>query len=502
MTEAPSIIAQEAVDVRVTRSSLSITNCPKELAEMLRYTRLDIKLSEGNFVSQPLLVSYAAYDDRKRVCRTYPNALHFVRQHAQALGCSLSLNDQRVLPELDPGKLDKNQFRSVCFSALEAVAKARSSGLILGPTGIGKTSIICGLLQMLPKDFKVLVTTEDRNVARQIYKAIAAAIPGEKIGLHCKPNSDIQRITVTHLDALKDFTQGEIAYSGYDLKGFDCWICDEVHRLPVPSRTQFLSQFRPVYAWGLTATHDRADNSHVLNEVVFGPVLFSISHREAIAVQEQSNEAGIAPLKVMVFPLTTEQPVSEELPLFSKIRKVYLKNPNIHGLLLGIMQQITGNNPTAKVLIFVDTRALGFQIKKWMPGITFVHGNQSVEHRQQILDKLKEGEITHVVCTDIWSEGIDVPDLAYVVDCSAKVSPTRVVQRGGRAARSSDNKASGCYIMLLCCSSLHLFNQGVSKLRNISSLGWEVNYLFSRDYIKSLPFDKAPLLVELGKCIA
>jgi hypothetical protein len=29
-----------------------------------------------------------------------------------------------------------------------------------------------------------------------------------------------------------------------------------------------------------------------------------------------------------------------------------------------------------------------------------------------------------------------------------------------------------------------------------------VNYLFSRDYIKSLPFDKAPLLVELGKCIA
>ena len=117
-------------------------------------------------------------------------------------------DDQRILPELDPSKLDRGRFRSVCFAALEAAANARGSGLILGPTGIGKTSIICGLVQMLPKDFKVLVTTEDRNVTQQIYKASSEALPSEKIGLHCKPASNLGRVMVTHLDALKDFTQG------------------------------------------------------------------------------------------------------------------------------------------------------------------------------------------------------------------------------------------------------------------------------------------------------
>ena len=87
---------------------------------------------------------------------------------------------------------------------------------------------------MLPKEFKVLATTEDRNVALQLHKALSEAMAGEKIGLHCKPASEMGRITVTHLDALKDFTQGVIAYSGYDLRSFDCWICDEVHRSAGP----------------------------------------------------------------------------------------------------------------------------------------------------------------------------------------------------------------------------------------------------------------------------
>jgi len=484
------------IKVKVTRSSLSISNCPRELADLLRYQRQDISLSEGNFVTTPVSVAYAVYDERTRICRTYPNALHFVKKHAAVIGCSLAADDQRILPELDPTKLDRGRFRSVCFAALEAAAKARGSGLILGPTGIGKTSIICGLVQMLPRDFKVLVTTEDRNVTQQIYKALSEALPSEKIGLHCKPASNLGRVMVTHLDALKDFTQGEIAYSEYELRSFDCWICDEVHRLPVPSRLPFLSQFRTACSWGLTATHERADNSHILNEVVFGPVLFSINHKEAIAIQNQTGEKGIVPVKVMVFPLTTDDPVPEDLPLFAKIRRVCLKNPKMRGLLQGVVGSIP---QPAKIMIFVDTRRLGFLISQWVPGFTFVHGNHSVEHRQAVLDKFKSGEVTKVICTDIWSEGIDVPDLAYVVDCSAKVSPNRIIQRAGRAARSAAGKKAGYYIMFLCTASEHLFNQGVSKLRNISGLGWEVNYLFGRDYAKGLPFDKAPLLAELGR---
>ena len=484
--------------VKVNRSSLSIADCPKGLADALQYQRLDITHSGGSFVTSRVPVAYASHDERSRICRTYPNALHLVKRHAGALHQNITVNDERTFPNLDLSVLDRSQYRSVCFEALAAVSKARSSGLIIGPAGIGKTSIICGLLQMLPKEFKVLVTTEDRNVALQLHKALGKAIPGEKIGLHCKPASEIGRITVTHLDALKDFTQGVIAYSGYDLRSFDCWICDEVHRLPVPSRLQFVPQFRPVYSWGLTATPERADNSHTLNEVVFGPVLFSINHKETLDIQARTGEKGLGPVKVMVFPLATDEPVPDDTPLFSKIRKVYLKNPKMRRLLIGILSSIPDLD-TAKIMIFVDTRRLGFLISKWIPGFAFVHGLHSLEHRRSVLDKFKAGELAKIICTDIWSEGIDVPDLAYVVDCSAKVSPNRMIQRAGRAARSAGDKAAGYYIMLISTTSPHLFNQGITKLKSINDLGWEVRYMFDREYGRTLPFEKAPLLAELGQ---
>jgi superfamily II DNA or RNA helicase len=306
------------------------------------------------------------------------------------------------------------------------------------------------------------------------------------------------RITVTHLDALKDFTQGVIAYSGYDLRSFDCWICDEVHRLPVPSRLQFLPLFRPVYSWGLTATPERADNSHTLNEVVFGPVLFSSNHKETPDLRAKTGEKGIVPFKVMVFPLATDEPVPDDLPLFSKVRKVYLKNPKMQHLLVGILSSIPDFD-TAKLMIFVDTRRLGLLISKWTPGFTFVHGLHSLDYRRNVLDKFKAGEQTKIICADIWSEGIDVPDLAYVIDCSAKLSPNRIIQRAGRAAPSAGNKASGYYIMLISTTSPQLFNQGITKLKGLNDLGLEIQFLFDREYARALPFEQAPLLAELGQ---
>ena len=42
----------------------------------------------------------------------------------------------------------------------------------------------------------------------------------------------------------------------------------------------------------------------------------------------------------MVFPLTTDDPVPEDLPLFAKIRRVCLKNPKMRGLLQGVVGSI------------------------------------------------------------------------------------------------------------------------------------------------------------------
>lgn len=317
------------IPTMISRSSLTLRECPPELATELAYVRQDIAFEAGNFKSTPVKVSYVHYDHRTHVCRTYPNALHLIQKTAEQLGLELSVIDQRIRPQLDLGLLDKGEFRTVCFRALEAVTRANSSGLIVTPTGPDKTSILCGLVRLLPRHYKVLVTTEDKSVVNQIHGAFTRAVRDETIGIHNKPISNPARIIVTDLDALKDFTQGELAYSGYALREFDAWICDEVHRLPEPSRVPLLNQFRTVFSWGLTATPDRADNSHQLNSVIFGPTLFLAGHAEMLELLQRRGESGITPVKALVFPLPAERPIPEDWPLHAKMRAAYLKNPKL-----------------------------------------------------------------------------------------------------------------------------------------------------------------------------
>ena len=422
----------------VTRSSLTIKECPPELADALVYVRQNVSFDQGNFRTTPERVSYAHYEAQTRTCRTYPNALHLVEAAARGLRLALEINDQRLRPPLDLSRVNQAEYPAVCYQALETVAQARSSGIVVAPAGAGTTPILCGLVRMLPRHFKVLVTADEKTVAQQIHAALAAALSEEKIGIHMPRRSERGRIMVTHLDALKDFVQGDMAYCGYALRDFDAWICDEVHRLPVPGRIPFLNQFRPTYCWGLTATPVRADNSHELNSVVFGPAL--LAKKRATAhwrSRPAAGKKGIVPLRVFVFPLLTPRPLAEGLSLYELTRAAYLKNPALGATLKGINSNLP---EAAKVLVCADTVRLGIILRRQLPQYTFIHRRQHPEYRQDILQRLRAGEIRRVLCADIWSEGIDVPDLDYVIDCSAKPLPHLIIPHAGRANRHAEGQ--------------------------------------------------------------
>lgn len=484
------------IPTTISRSSLTLRECPPELAAELAYVRQAIAFEAGSFKSTPVKVSYAHYDPRTQVCRSYPNALHLIKKAAEQLGLQLNVADHRIWPALNLSLLNKAEYSADCFRALEAVTRANSSGLIVVTAGTEKTSIVCGLVRMLPQHFKVLVTTEDKAVVNQIHAALAMVLPNERVGIHNKPISNPARIIVANLDALKDFTQGELAYSGYALRDFDAWICDEVHRLPEPSRVPLLNQFRTVFCWGLTATPDRADNSHQINSVIFGPILFQARHNEAPEVQQRSGEKGI--VKALVFPLPAEWPIPEDWLLHAAIRAAYLKNPKLALLLKGIDAALP---ESSKVVIFADTIRLGILLRKALPRYPFLHGRLPENVRQKELDRFKSGDINRIILADICSDGIELPELDYLVDCSVQLAPNLIIQRAGCAARRTEIKPTGHYIVFLCLASEHLFNHGIRKLQSIDKIGWDVRYMFPRSVTDALPFEQTPLLSELGTFI-
>lgn len=477
-----------SIPVTVTRNVLTIKECPPELADALAFTRNGISFEGGDLKNMPERVSYGQYEAQTKVCRTFPNALQLVQTAAQRLGLALEIKDQRLRPSLDLSRINRADYPGDVYQLLQAAAQSASSGLILVPAGGERTAIVCGLVRMLPRHFKILVTTDGQNAASQIHESLAHALPEERIGLHLKLRPAGARIMVTHLDALKDFVQGDLAYSGYALRDFDAWICDEAHRLPEPNRLPFLSQFRPVYAWGLTATPVRADNSHQLLSVVFGPTL---GNRTVENLQTANDRMGSASTRAFVFPLPAPQPIADDLLLHDKVRIAYLKNPALGATLRGIDASLPD---TARVVVLFDSLRLGIILRKQLPHYVFLDSRQSPEHRQKALNNLHAGEVHRVLSVRISADRIDLSEVDYLIDCTLV---SNLIGTGARRT-SSEERQRTSHLMLLCLGSEQFFDDGIARMQQMNALGWQVTYMFDRKLVEHLPFAQAPLLPELG----
>jgi hypothetical protein len=473
------------IAVTVTRGALTIKDCPAELADALTFVRNRVSFGNGELEHVPERVSYAQFDAQTKLCRTYPNALHLVQAAAQQLGVTVEIHDQRLRPRLDFRCIDRKDYPSDVCQLLETVAQGARSGIVLVPMECDRAAIVCGLARLLPQHFKILITGDDQIFAFRFHESLARIMADEKIGLHADHRSTRSRIMVTHFDGLPDFARGDLAYSGYALRDFDAWICDDAHRIPEPERLALLSQFRAVYSWGLTATPVRADNSHQLLPVIFGPVLYP-DGREAIAFQAANGQPNVS-TRVFVFPLPAPS-LAANLRVHEKLRIAYLKNPTLAATLRGIDASLPQK---AKVLVLTDSLRLGIILQRQLPHYVWLDGRESVERRQTALDRLRNGEIHRIM---VCAGQIDLPQVDYLIDSTFAAN---LIGGGGRRPLEDEGRHSN-YIMLLCLASEEFFNDGIAKLQKMNALEWQVAYMFERSLVENLPFAHAPLLPELG----
>jgi len=338
-----------------------------------------------------------------------------------------------------------------------------------------------------PPHFKILVSAGDPISAVRVHESLVQASAEEKIGLHINRQSARSRIMVTHLDALADFARGDLAYSGYGLRDFDAWICDEAHRVSEPGRFALLSQFRTVYSWGLTATPVRADNSHQLLAVIFGPVLWS-QNRQAGMLETTNGQLANVATRVFVFPLPGPS-IAADLRLHEKFGIACLKNPALGATLRGIDSSLP---ETARVLVLTNSLRLAIILWRQLPHYVFLDSRQTAERRQNILDKLRSGEMRRVLVRG-GGNRIDLPAVDYLIDCTFASDG---VVRG--AYGTSDGRQHANHIMLLCLGCDQFFDEGIAKLQKMNALDWQVTYMFDRKLVAQLPFARAPLLPELG----
>ncbi|MDD5213539.1 MAG: DEAD/DEAH box helicase [Candidatus Gracilibacteria bacterium] len=145
-----------------------------------------------------------------------------------------------------------------------------------------------------------------------------------------------------------------------------------------------------------------------------------------------ANSILVNPVKVEVAPVSsTADTVKQSVYFVSKSDK---KN-----LLVDILK----NPDMTSVLVFTRTKHGADKVVKDLEkaGIVSeaIHGNKSQNARQRALSNFKNGTTRVLVATDIAARGIDIDDLAYVINYDLSNESETYVHRIGRTGRAGLN---------------------------------------------------------------
>lgn len=140
----------------------------------------------------------------------------------------------------------------------------------------------------------------------------------------------------------------------------------------------------------------------------------------------------------------------------------YVKKSDKVDLLISILE----DKPNDSTLVFSRTKHGADKVVKKLAqaGIksAAIHGNKSQNARQRALGAFKDGELNVLIATDIAARGIDVADLALVINFDLPNIPETYVHRIGRTGRA---KASGIAVSF-CDVEEREFLRDIQKLIN------------------------------------
>jgi len=351
------------------------------------------------------------------------------------------------------------QLRPYQKAALDAWSDAGCRGVIVLPTGAGKTFIALKAIEKLNVATLVVVPTLDlldqwrKHLTDQFGVDVGAYGGGEKL---------LKPLTVSTYDS---------AYIRAEQLGdkFIFIIFDEVHHLPAPSYSQIGEMYIAPYRMGLTATYERDDDLHLDLPRLVGGRVYQLEV-DALAGKHLSPYTHE---KVLVDLTPEEQKIYErEYEIFTS----YLRRKRIRMRSPGDFQKFimrTGRDPEAreallarnkalktalnseakikalgeflntytdeKILVFTRHNQLVYRISRrfLIPAVTY---QTPKEERKEILEKFKAGEYRGIVTSQVLDEGVDVPDASIGFILSGTGSSREYIQRLGRILRKRPGK--------------------------------------------------------------
>lgn len=350
---------------------------------------------------------------------------------------------QAEIPSLEVYSLQPNSMQVGFINNLKKIYDAgEDRALLISATGTGKT--YASAFAMRELGFKRVLFLVHRNqIAKQAKKSYRKVF-GEKVSMGL--------VTGNYQEYDRDFVFATIqtlskddTLSKYDKTAFDAIVIDEAHHSSASSYKRVLEYFTPKLWLGMTATPDKRDDN------LAGRNIYEIfNHQIAyeIRLQNAMEEELLCPFHY--FGITDLDVVSDAgSSAEEKVENFrYLTSDD---RVANVMKQAeffghSGNR--VKGLIFCsridEARELSgkFNEKGWRT--TVLSGSDSESARAAAIERLagdeSEGALDYIISVDIFSEGVDVPEINQVIMLRPTESPIVFIQQLGRGLRKAEDK--------------------------------------------------------------
>ncbi len=381
--------------------------------------------------------------------------------HRQKLPYDDRARDYR---ELGTGLRVHRQPRPYQTEALRAWLQARSRGVVVLPTGAGKSHL--ALMAIDAKRRSTLVVAPTLDLVRQWYDLMRISF-GVEVGVVGGGEYRVEALTATTYDS---------AYLHMEHFGakFGMVVFDECHHLPSEAYALAARFCLAPFRLGLTATPERTDGrEEVLDELV-GP----LAYRRDIVELSGDYLANYEVVRIEV-ELTADERLS-----YDQARAVYRDYVRRMGIRmssksgwsefvmrsaqseagqeamaayriqkrlafaasakLDYVEHLLDRHSRDRTLVFTQDNATTYEVSRrfLIPAITH---QTKVTERSEILAGLRDGRYSAVVTSKVLNEGVDVPSANIAIIMSGSGSVREHVQRLGRVLRKQGDKRALLY---------------------------------------------------------
>ncbi len=334
------------------------------------------------------------------------------------------------------------QFQLEALSKLQLAYKGgEKKGLICLATGLGKTFVAATFLRWLYEikpNANVLILANSRALIEQFDKAIWSNLP-KSVATHLVYDSEkpafLEGVTLSTFQSFPKF---------FELNGgfiYDVVIVDEAHHAPASTYLKVIKSLDPKFLLGLTATPFRSDDQDVSsifgNPLVYYSVYKALQKGYLAKVEYHLNNDNVDQDWI-----TQNSKKGHTIKQLNK--KIFLpeRDENICDLIFKTWKE----RGLEKGIIFCNSTEHAERIEKMLKAnyqLPVWSLTNKIKDKRETAKRLRDfrtGKCKIITCFDMLNEGVDVPDVDYIVFLRVTHSRVYFLQQLGRGLRYKEGK--------------------------------------------------------------